>query len=80
MSPGLAGLGAHGAWGLWGLGLVGLVEFRLAGLVSRWAHLIPLRLATAPLTEHASRWVSMGSGESALSELSELSFMTVSLT
>ena len=80
MSPGLAGLGAHGAWGLRGLGLVGLMGFRLAGLVSRWAHLISLRLATAPLTERASHWISMGSGESALSELSKLSFMTVSLT
>ena len=32
---------------------------------------------SAPLTERASRWVGTGSGESALSGLSELSFMTV---
>ena len=34
---------------------------------------------SAPLMERASRWVGTGSGESALSGLSELSFMTADL-
>ena len=63
-------------WGSWSSRLTGLMGFWLAGLVSCWAHLIPPGLASAPLTERASRWVGMGSGELALSGLLELSFMT----
>ena len=62
--------------GLWGSGLVELTEFKLAGLVSRWTHLIPPGSVSAALTERASHWVGMGSGEWALSGLSERSFMT----
>ena len=53
-----------------------LTEFKLAGLVSRWTHLIPPGSVSAALTERASHWVGMGSGEWALSGLSERSFMT----
>ena len=56
--------------------VLGLAECRPTGLVSRWVRLVLSGSASAPLTERASRWVGMGSGESALSELSELSFMT----
>ena len=37
----------------------------------------PIWVGVCPVTERASRWVGTGSGESALSGLSELSFMTV---
>ena len=72
---GLAGLVSRWA----GLRLVGFTEFWLAGLVSCWARLVPPGSASAPLTERASRWVSMSSVESALSRLSGLSFMTILL-
>ena len=58
-------------------GFVGLMEFKLAGLVSRWAHLIPPGSESAPLMECALRWVSMNSGELAFSGLPEPSFMTI---
>ena len=58
-------------------GLSELTGLGLAGLVSCWAHLIPSGSASAPLTERALCWVGMGSGESALSGLSELLFMTI---
>ena len=74
---GLAGLGACGAWGLRGLGLAGLMGCQLGGLVSHWVHQIPPGSASVPLMECGSCWVGMGSGESALSGLSELSFMTL---
>ena len=45
-------------------------------LASRWASMILPGSAPALLAGRASRWVGMGSGESALSGLSELSFMT----
>ena len=44
-------------------------------LASRWASMILLGSASALLVGRASYWVGMGSGESALSGLSELSFM-----
>ena len=58
-------------------GLVELGAFGLVGLVSRWAHLNLPGPAFTPLMECGFRWVSLGSGESALSGLSGLSFMTI---
>ena len=58
-------------------GLVELGAFRLVRLVLRWAHLNPPGSTSTPLMERGSRWVSLGSGESALSGLSGLSFMTL---
>jgi len=58
-------------------GLIELEGFRLVGLVSRWAHLNPPGSASTPLMERGSRRNSLGSGESVLSGLSGLSFMTV---
>jgi len=46
-------------------------------LASRWASMILPGSALALLAGHALRWVGMGSGESAHSRLSELSFMTL---
>jgi len=74
---GFTGLVVRGVCGSRGLRLAGLIEFGLAGLVSCWVHLIPPGSASAPLTEHASSWIGIGSSESALSGLSQLSFMTL---
>ena len=46
------------------------------GLASRWASMFLPGSASALLAGRASRWVGMGSGESAPSGLSEPSFMT----